>query len=1009
LKAAGAASGGIFAFDDLDNTVTISGGPATLTGSTSSRRVVVAGSGISLTLNGVTLTAQAGGAGIHVSGTNATFNLVGTNALNGTSDYPGLGIANSQLVTVSAGSTGTLNVQGTGRAAAIGGDGKAQMTSTVRDSVTFTGRTEAGCGKLTVNGGTVVATHGTGEGAAIGGGAHGAGCTVIVSGGQLRASTTGSGAAIGGGAGEDDIAGYEDDSPGGNGGSVTVEGGTVTARVGNGGSPAVGGGRGGAPNGPTTAGTDGAPGTLSVRAGSVKLDEATSLPSAATVTGGTSGSAAVGLARVAAAGVTSVTVTPSAGAAQNFKIAANHPSDTFVYLYLPHAQNGNEIYTVAVNGSAGSKTYTVTYRPNGDPTVVESGQPPVGTRVLSVTAPTFASVTEGYTQPAAQGVTLRNTGNEALSVASLTSSDTSKFVVSGSGPVSVAAGATNTTGFQVRPAAGLAVGTHSASLTATYNGTSGTTAVATVTIQVTGSSQPPPGNATLTISAPQFAGVVAGYAQPAAQPVTLRSAGDASLTVTSLVSSDPAKFSISGTGPVAMSPDATNSTAFTVRPAAGLAVGTHTATLTAAYNRPAGAATATATVSIVVGSGDQPPAGTRVLSVTAPAFAGVTEGYTQPAAQGVTLRNSGTELLTVSALTSSDPAKFAVTGAGPVALAAGGDNAAAFQVRPAAGLAAGSHSATLTATYDGTSGTTATATVSIVVTAPQQPGGTRELTILAPQFAALTAGYDLPAGQGVTLRNTGTDSVTVSSLTSSNPSKFTVTGSGPVTVAAGSDNTSAFQVRPVAGLAAGIHTATLSAAYNGTSSTTAVAVVLISVLTGDSGGGPATPPPGGGGNTTPPPGGGGNTTPPPGGGGNTTPPPGGDQTPPPGNPTPPVADQPVPTPPPATQPPTFKKVAAKVSAKLVKARIGKTAVGRVKLVVKASGIVRPTGKVKVTIKKGSKTVKTKTYTLAAKAKGKTTLKLPKLPSGTYTVQVAYRGSSAVNAKTVKISQKLRVR
>jgi len=77
------------------------------------------------------------------------------------------------------------------------------------------------------------------------------------------------------------------------------------------------------------------------------------------------------------------------------------------------------------------------------------------------------------------------------------------------------------------------------------------------------------------------------------------------------------------------------------------------------------------------------------------------------------------------------------------------------------------------------------------------------------------------------------------------------------------------------------------------------------------------------------------------------------------------------------------------------------------ILVKASGIAAPTGKVAITV--GGKTVKT--ITLAANHKGKATVKLPAFAkTGNQTVKVVYLGNSAVNSDTspglvVKVSKR----
>ena len=86
------------------------------------------------------------------------------------------------------------------------------------------GRTDGGCGEITINGGTVEATS-TG-GAGIGGGYGGEGGNITINGGNVTA-TSRDGAGIGGGYG-------------GIGGNITINGGNVTAK----GCAGIGGGRG---------------------------------------------------------------------------------------------------------------------------------------------------------------------------------------------------------------------------------------------------------------------------------------------------------------------------------------------------------------------------------------------------------------------------------------------------------------------------------------------------------------------------------------------------------------------------------------------------------------------------------------------------------------------------------------------------------------------------------------------------------------------------------------------
>jgi hypothetical protein len=111
-------------------------------------------------------------------------------------------------------------------------------------------------------------------------------------------------------------------------------------------------------------------------------------------------------------------------------------------------------------------------------------------------------------------------------------------------------------------------------------------AAATVEVQAT--------TYTLNASAPVFAPISYGDAQPAAQNLTITSSGNSNAAISSVTSSS-ADFTITP-GTNSVTAGGTN-TAYTVQPAESLAVGVHTATITVTYN---GNRTATAQVSLTV-------------------------------------------------------------------------------------------------------------------------------------------------------------------------------------------------------------------------------------------------------------------------------------------------------------------------------------------------------------------------------------------------------------------------
>ena len=134
--------------------------------------------------------------------------------------------------------------------------------------------------------------------------------------------------------------------------------------------------------------------------------------------------------------------------------------------------------------TASPATFTM---PSGAVTIKAEFEPvPPGTPSLSLSMASFSSVAYGYTHPAAQSITISNTGTDTATVSgiALGGADAASFTLGGSLTPTIAAGATAT--FTVQPNAGLGVKTHSATITATYSGgvVSGDTAVSDVSFTV---------------------------------------------------------------------------------------------------------------------------------------------------------------------------------------------------------------------------------------------------------------------------------------------------------------------------------------------------------------------------------------------------------------------------------------------------------------------------------------------------------------------------------------------
>jgi hypothetical protein len=107
-----------------------------------------------------------------------------------------------------------------------------------------------------------------------------------------------------------------------------------------------------------------------------------------------------------------------------------------------------------------------------------------------------------------------------------------------------------------------------------------------------------------------------------------------------------------------------------------------------------------------------------ILGVTAPSFDGAVYGDERPGAKPITITNSGTAAAAISAVALSGAGKDAfILGGSGTAVSAGG-NIATRTVQPAAALAAGTYTATITVSYDGGAAVTATLTVTISKAAP---------------------------------------------------------------------------------------------------------------------------------------------------------------------------------------------------------------------------------------------------------------------------------------------------
>jgi hypothetical protein len=318
----------------------------------------------------------------------------------------------------------------------------------------------------------------------------------------------------------------------------------------------------------------------------------------------------------------------------------------------------------------------------------------------------FGSLETGYTQPAAQTVTITNTGTGTVTLAQPTATG---YVIGTLSKTEITAGATAT--FTVQPKAGLTAGTYNETIT--INGSGNTKA--TVSAQFTVKAPSEGGDDTHIISASaltSFGSLETGYTQPAAQTVTITNSGTGTVTLTQPTSTN---YTIGALSNTELAAGATAT--FTVQPKAGLAAGTYNETITVSGS---GGAKATVSAQFTVTAPSEGGDDTHIISASAlTSFGSLETGYTQPAAQTVTITNTGTGAVTLAQPTSTN---YTIGSLSNTEIAAGAT--ATFTVQPKAGLSAGTYNETIT--VSGSGGAKATVSAQFTVTAPS--GGPVKIT-----------------------------------------------------------------------------------------------------------------------------------------------------------------------------------------------------------------------------------------------------------------------------------------
>jgi hypothetical protein len=438
--------------------------------------------------------------------------------------------------------------------------------------------------------------------------------------------------------------------------------------------------------------------------------------------------------------------------------------------------------------ATGSRTGAVTVTDNANPTTQSASLSGTGTASaasLSPTSLTFSSQALG-TSSSAQNVTLSNPGSAALTISSITvSGDFSQTNTCGT---SLAANASCTISVTFTPTA---TGSRTGSVTVTDNANP-----TTQSASLSGTGTAPA--AGLSPTSLTFSSQALGTSS-SAQNVTLSNPGSAALTISSItVSGDFSQTNICGTS-LAANASCTISVTFT--PAA---TGTRTGSVTVTDN----ANPSTQTVSLS-GTGTAPAASLSPSSLT---FSSEALG-TSSSSQNLTLSNTGSANLNIASIAISGD--FSLTTSCGSSVAAGASCSIAVTFKP---TGTGLRTGTLTIT-DNASPSTQAASL-----AGTGAGAGATLSPSSLTFASEPVGTS-SSPQSVTLKNSGTSTLAISSIVASGD--FSQTHTCANYLVAGGSCTINVTFKPTA---SGTMTGALSVSDNAVPSTQTVS------LTGGSGG-----------------------------------------------------------------------------------------------------------------------------------------------------------------------------
>jgi len=302
-----------------------------------------------------------------------------------------------------------------------------------------------------------------------------------------------------------------------------------------------------------------------------------------------------------------------------------------------------------------------------------------------------------------------------------------------------------------------------------------------------------------------FSTTIFGAVRPGAQSVSVINTGNVHsgpLTI-ALSGTHASSFTLANIAFANTGLDIGVSREFTVRPQAGLSVGTHNATVTVS-----GANGILESFDVRYTVSASPDIYEIDLSQSGLlTFDPANIGYTTPTATTITVTNTGsvaTGTLSIVLLGTNANA-FVLSRTTLTSITAGSNRT--FTVRPATGLEQGTYNATVT--VSGSNGISESFNMRFVVSVPASISITPATT---HTFPSATVGYDQQATQSFGVQRTApvaTGTMTVS-LSGTNANAFTLSTTSLTSLSATSNLTRTFTVRPNNGLAQGVYTATIT-------------------------------------------------------------------------------------------------------------------------------------------------------------------------------------------------------